>query len=250
LTLRVVRDQSTGIRDDGVAQDAASARLAEHRRHLGRMYAVLAHDLQGHLNSIVLNLELLQRTADAEPGRVPRYASLIASELQALDRRLKAVVGQMRLADPPADQFDWRAMTEELAVVFESYARTRRVRLQMALPEIPVSAFGDRDAVNHILTSLLVGVVDTLPNGSLLSLTLRTDRQNAVLDVSATPGAAADTPGAPEPIAFWTREPAAGALEAARAVLESDHAAHIRVPSGPREPTRLEIELPLAPLAG
>ena len=101
-----------------------------------------------------------------------------------------------------------------------------------------------------VLTSLLVGVVDSLPAGSLLSLTLRTDRQSVVLDVSAAPGAAADTTGAPEPIAFWTREPAAGALEAARAVLESHHDVHIRVPSGPREPARLEIELPLAPLAG
>jgi hypothetical protein len=213
------------------------------------MCSVLAHDLQGHLNSMVLNLELLQRTADAEPGRVPRYASLIASELQALDRRLKAVVGQMRLADSPSDRFDWRAVTDDLAVIFESYGRARRVRVRSGLPEIPVSVFGDRDAVSHVLTSLLVGVVDTLPTGSLLSLTLRTDRKNAVLDVSATPGAAADTPGAPEPIAFWTREPAAGALEAARAVLESDHAALVRVLSGPREPARLEIELPLAPLA-
>ncbi len=249
MTLRVEGDQSTGIRAEDVAQDAASARLAEHRRHLGRMYSVLAHDLQGHLNSMVLNLELLQRTADAEPGRVPRYASLIASELQALDKRLKAVVGLMRLADSPSDRFDWRAVTEELAIIFESYARTRRVRVRSALPEIPVGVFGDRDAVSHVLTSLLVGVVDTLPTGSLLSLSLHTDRQNAVLDVSATPGAAADTPAAPEPIAFWTREPAAGALEAARAVLES-HDVRLRVPSGPREPARLEIELPLAPLAG
>lgn len=238
-------DQSNGISADGVAQDAVSARLAEHRLHLGRMYSALAHDLQGHLNSMMLNLELLQRTADAQPGRVPHYASMIASELQALDRRLKAVVGQMRLADPASDRFDWRALTDDLAVIFESYARTGRVRVRSALPEIPVSVFGDRDSVSHVLTSLLVGVVDTLPAGSLLSLTLRTDRQTAVLDISATSGAAGEAPGAPEPIAFWTREPAAGALEAARAVLESDHAAPIRVPSGPREPARLEIELPL-----
>jgi signal transduction histidine kinase len=249
LTLRVERDQSAGIRADGVAQDAASARLAEHRRHLGRMYSILSHDLHAHLNSMVLNLELLQRTADAEPARIQRYASLIASELQALDKRLKAVVGQMRLADSPSDRFDWRAVTEDLAVIFESYARPRRIRLRTELPQIPVSVFGDRDVMNHVLTSLLVGVVDALPNGSLLSLALRTDRQNAVLDVSATPGAAADAPGAPEPIAFWTREPAAGALEAARAVLEPYHDVHIRVSSEPREPARLEIELSLAPLA-
>jgi signal transduction histidine kinase len=248
LTLRVERDQITGVRSEGVEQDAVSARLAEHRLLLGRMCSVLAHDLQGHLNSMVLNLELLQRTAETEPGRVPRYASLIASELQSLDKRLKAVVGQMRLADPPTDQFDLRAVTDELAVVFESYARTRRVRVRSTLPQIPVNVFGDRDAVNHVFTSLLVGVVDSLPTGSFLSLALRTDRQNAVLDISATPGAGADTSGPPEPIAFWTREPAAGALEAARAVLQSDHAAPIRIPSGPRESARLQIELPLAPL--
>jgi hypothetical protein len=202
---------------------------------------------------MVLNIELLQRTASAgaegEDGKIPRYASRVASELQALDRRLKAVVGQMSLTVPSADRFDWLTLIQDLAIVFESYARERRIRVQVTLPEVPVNVLGDRDAVNHLLTALLLGSVDALPNGAALSLALRADRGTATLRLSAAPGAPADSPVEPDPIAFWTREPAAGALAAARETLESHPSARLLISSGSREPARLEIELPLAPLA-
>jgi len=253
LTLRVTGGQSTEIHVDETGLDATSARLAQHRRDLGRLCSVLSHDLRAHLNSMVLNLELLQRTAAAgtgeDDGKAPGYASRIASELQGLERRLRAVMGQMSLTVPSSGHFDLRYLVEDLAIVFESLARERHIRIRATLPEVPVTVLGDRDAVNHLLTSLLTGSVDALPNGALLSLALRADRGTATLSLSGAPAAPADSPVEPDPIVFWTREPAAGALAAARETLKSNPAARLVISSGSRESARLDIELPLAPLA-
>lgn len=218
-------------------------RLAAHLRNLGRMYPVLAHDLHGLLNTMVLNLELLRRTVsredlDAEAAeRIRRYASLVAGEIGPLDRMLKAVVGQMRLSDPPSAKFDLRTLCEETAIVFDAYARHRRVRVHTTLADVPMAVAGDRDAVMHALTAILLGAVDALPAGALLRLALQADRREATLAVEAEP---------PEGGADGSRAEIPEPGPSAREILER-HGARLEWNPEPREAARLEITLPLAP---
>jgi signal transduction histidine kinase len=220
---------------------ADQARLAHELRHLGRLYPVLAHDLHAFLNTMVLNLELLQRTAAREnldadaTARIRKYAALVAEEIAPLDRMLNAVVGQMRLADPPTKRFDFRTLCEGLAIVFGSYARHRRVTVRTTLADVPMNVDGDRDAVAHALTTLFLAAIDALPDGSSLLFTLQSGRHAAVLTLAAETLA-------PIP---WLLEPASEPVAIARGILER-HAARLNLSS---ETVRLEIELPLAPLA-
>ncbi|MGE5179886.1 MAG: sensor histidine kinase [Bacteroidota bacterium] len=229
------------MESEASAARADQARLAHELRHLGRLYPVLAHDLHAFLNTMVLNLELLQRAAsrpdlDAEAAsRIRKYAALVAEEIPPLDRMLKAVVGQMRLADPPTKRFDFRTLCEELAIVFGSYSRHRRVAVRTTLADVPMNVDGDRDAVAHALTSLLLAAIDALPEGTPLAFTLQAGRHEAVLTVAAESAA-------PIP---WLLEPASEPVTIAREILER-HAARLNFSS---ETVRLEIELPLAPLA-
>lgn len=218
-------------------------RLARHLRNLGRMYPVLGHDLHAFLNTMVLNLELLQRAAakidgDAETAaRIRRYAALVADEIPPLDRMLRAVVGQLRLSDPPTTRFDFRALCEELAIVLGSYARYRRLLIQTTLADVPIAVAGDRDAVAHALTSLFVESLDAMPQGSTLTLSLQTDRRHASLILAA------------EPPASFERDPAPRELPAAaREILES-HGARVLHTSGSDGSSALDITLPLAPLS-
>lgn len=211
------------------------------------MYPLLAHDLHAFLNTMVLNLELLQRTAakpevDAEAiAKIRRYAALVADEIPPLDRMLKAVVGQMRLADPPTSRFDFRALCEELAIVFDSFSRHRRLRLRTTLADVPMAVNGDRDAVAHALTSLFLEALETLPHGSGLTLTLQADRRVATLTLAAEPPAAA-SPGPTSPL------PAGEPPAEARSILET-LGAHVTRTSGPEGGSVLDITLPLAPLS-
>jgi signal transduction histidine kinase len=217
------------------------ARLALHRRHLGQLYPVLAHDLHSFLNAMVLNLELLQRAAAQEPSgpetadRIRRYAARVAEEVPPLDRMLKAVVGQMRLSDPPTTRFDLLAVCEELGIVFDSYARYRRLRLRTTLAEVPVPVAGDRDAVQHALTALFLETLEALPAGSELAIDLQADRTHATVTLVAEPPAAA---------AGEVRE-----LESAVAAREIliHNGAGIRDISRPDSAASLEISFRLAP---
>jgi len=249
-------NRNTGIREEAPRSRAEpvedTERLADHLRHLARIVPAVSHDLRAHLNSMVLNLELLQRSLDggATPGdRIARRATVIAGEIRQLDRMLKAVAGQTRLAGPQEERFDYRLLCEDLAILFRSYGRQRRIRVEAELPEMPVMVASDRDAIHHALTSLLIAVIDALPEGAQLSLAMRADRRNAVLTASATAPdsdsrAAESGAAAPSPVSF-SREPAARAVAMARETLES-LAAPLLISSGPRQPARLEIHLPLA----
>lgn len=219
----------------------AEGRLARHLQNLGRMYPVLAHDLHAFLNSMVLNLELLQRTAsrdelDAEAvARIRRYAALVADEIPPLDRMLKAVVGQMRLTEPPAPRFDLRTLCEELAIVFNAYARHRRIQAKTTLADVPMAVAGDRDVVAHALTSVLLHALDELPQGSVFTMVLEAERKQAVLKLAAEP---AD--GTPWPLVSAMDEP----YTSASAVLERQGATVARTTESPQ----IQITVPLAPL--
>lgn len=233
---------AAGVAPSEPVQTASDeARLATHRRHLGRLYPVLAHDLHSFLNAMVLNLELLQRAAakeaiDAETAeRIRSYAARVADEIPPLDRMLKAVVGQMQLSDPPTTRFDLRTVCEDLGIVFASYARYRKLRLRSSLAEVPVPVVGDRDAVEQALTVLLLETVEALPAGSELAMDLQVDRRHATLALAAETLA---------PVAGETSE--TDPSTAAREILVQNGAG-IRELSGPDGAASLEISFRLVP---
>lgn len=240
MTTGIPQERAVG---EPLEEKAVDERLAGHLRHLGRMYPVLAHDLHAFLNTMVLNLELLRSAAareelDAETAaRIRRYASVVADEIPPLDRMLKAVVAQMRLADPPSAKFDLRALCEEQAIVFDSYARHRRVHVRTTLADVPMAVSGDRDAVGHALTAMLLSAVEALPEGALLLFTLQADRRAAILTLAAEPGGAADA------VPVLMPEPPAQARE-----VLGRHGARLHWPNEPPDRARLEITIPLAPL--
>jgi signal transduction histidine kinase len=196
---------------------------------------------------MVLNLELLRRAAakpevDAETAaKIRRYAALVADEIPPLDRMLKAVVGQMRLADPPTTPFDLRTLCEEIAIVFDSYSRYRRLRIRTTLADVPMPVAGDRDAVAHAFTTLFLDAIDALPEGSELALTLQADRRQATVTLAS--GAPPEGP----PVPAAPNGERAEAATAARETLER-YGARVVHTSGTNASV-LDITLPLAPLS-
>lgn len=216
------------------------------------MYPVLAHDLHAFLNTMALNLELLQRSAAKEEhdpetvARIRRYAALVADEIPPLDRMLKAVVGQMRLADPPTSRFDFRSLCEELAIVFDSVARYRRLKLRTTLADVPMAVAGDRDAVAHAMTALLLALLESLPAGSALALSLNADRRHATVNLSAEPPVAASAP-APETATSSSIDSAV--MEASPREILERFGARVVETSGADGSFALDITVPLVPLS-
>lgn len=236
------------IRPGTDPRDDREAGLAAHAENLGHLYSILAHDLHAYLNSMVLNLELLRRAiADFKPGdesldRMGRYASLVAGEIPGLDRMLKAVVGQMRLTGASDGRFDFRMICDDLTVIFDSYARQRRIRIETALADVPMNVAGDRDAMHHAMTSLLLAAIDALPDGAEVLIRLHTERPRVLFTALAT------LPEGQLPGPFWSGDAKGRAVALARDVLER-HAARLLISWEAPSSARLEIDLPLTPIA-
>jgi hypothetical protein len=214
-------------------------------RLFGRVVPYVSHDFRAHLNTLILNLELLQRSADAgplSPERVRQYAERMATEVRQLEQMLRAIVEAARPDKPGVDRFDFQSICSDLAILSESYARSRRIRVRSALVETPMPAVGEREAVWVALTSLLVHMIDALPEGSHLSLSLHAEQRLATFSAAAYAPAEAAGDASSTP-AGWIREPSAAAIESAREIL-AGHDAQLVI-SEPRGPARLTVEMPL-----
>jgi signal transduction histidine kinase len=228
---------------DRLDEDAANARRAESWRLFGRLVPSLSHDFRAHLNTIVLNLELLRRSADSgavDAARVRHSSERMAEEIRALERMLSAIVEPLRPDEPGADRFDVRGLCADLAILVESYARSRRIRVRSALADVPMRVLGDREAVQHAMTALLVTMIDALPEGAHLSLTLRAEGRLATFTAAAGSAPEGEDPA---PVG-WIREPSGAAIDSVREIL-AEHEARLSISSEPRGPARLTVEVPL-----
>ena len=221
-------------------RDAASWRL------FGRIVPYVSHDFRAHLNTLVLNLELLNRSAEAgpvTPERARQYAERMAAEVRKLERMLHAILEPVRPDGAGVDQFDFRDMCADIVILCESYARSRRVRVRSALVETTLRALGEREAVWVAMISLLVNMIDALPEGAHLSLSLHAEHRRATFSAAAYAPDEAGRDAGSTPM-NWSREPTAAAMLSARKIL-AGHDAQLII-SEPHGPARLTVELPLA----
>ena len=213
------------------------------------MAGVLTHDLLGYLNTMALNLELLQHAANRESidaataARIRGYAAIVAAEIPELTRMIRAVTAQMRLSDPPTARFEFRSLCEELALVLAAMAGSKKHLFRTTLADLPMMVVGDRDAVAHAVTTLLFGALQVLPQGSAVTLSLQADRRQAVLSMTAQPNMAG-VPGV-------AAKDATEAFADARAVLEQHGVRVTQNPEapGPEGSTALELTFPLVSLS-
>ena len=251
MTVEAKREPVTAEieRPDGDADrltDRLSERDASSWRLFGRIVPYVSHDFRAHLNTLVLNLELLHRSAETgpvPPERARQYSERMAAEVRKLERMLHAILEPARPDDAGVDHFDFRDMCADLAILCESYARSRRVRVRSALVETPMRALGEREAVWVAMISLLVNMIDALENGVHLSLSLHAEHRLATFSAAAYAPDEAGRDAGSTPM-NWTREPSAAAILSAREILTGHDAKLIF--SEPHGPARLTVEMPLA----
>jgi hypothetical protein len=251
MTIEIGREPVTaGIeRPDGDTDrltDRRSERDAASWRLFGRIVPYVSHDFRAHLNTLVLNLELLRRSAETgpvTPERARQDAERMTAEVRKLERMLNAILEPVRPGEAGVDHFDFRDMCADVAILCESYARSRRVRVRSALVETAMRALGEREAVWVAMISLLVNMIDALPEGAYLSLSLHAEHRLATFSAAAYAPDEAGRDAGSTPM-NWSREPAAAAILSAREIL-AGHDAQLII-SEPHGPARLTVELPLA----
>ena len=170
----------------------------------------LAHEIKNPLHSMVINLEVLRRRLsrlELEPGTdLLRYASVLSSELERVNRRVDLL---LRMVRPSRDNEDLASIPEvidELRELIELECQRHGVTLEILppdrifLPDLP------RSAVRQMLLSLMLETLDRTPRGGTLHLAVRQVDGNRQVEVytTAPSGSASSPDDSADPSSFLT----------------------------------------------
>jgi two-component system sensor histidine kinase HydH len=227
---------------------------ASQLRALAHFSPAIAHDLKGPLNTMAINLELLNQSVerldpDVEHAseRQRRYIAALRQEISRLNRCLETLLGHVRLVREPRERFDLRELLQALETLAGPKARGQHVSLQIDMPDQPVPCSGFPGRLKQALVNVTVNALEAMPSGGELAIRLHVAGDRAILTISdCGPGIPEDLLGRVGALHFTTKEHSTGiGLYTARAVVEADGGT-MRVHTKAGQGACVEINLPLA----
>jgi signal transduction histidine kinase len=224
--------------------------LASQLRALTRVYGAITHDLKAPLNAMVLNLDLLQSAlrrgeGATEAAASEQYLRVLREELERLDRSLLALLAETTPASRRREEFDVRAMVEEIERLLLPQARMQHVALEACLPGTAVRIAGQRDRLKQAILNVAINALEAMSDGGALELRLETLPDEAEVRITDS------GPGIPEAVRprifdmhFTTKTSGTGiGLYVARSIVEA-HGGEITVANAPGRGSEFRLRLP------
>lgn len=171
--------RSATLHDESVNANnglADPVRIRENKLSLvERLADDLAHEIKNPLHSMVINLEVLRRRLTRlEEGSgedLLRYAGVLSSELDRVNRRVELLLRMVRPhrdSDDPATLSD---VIEELRELADLECGRHEVTCCLDPPSFLVRAQLPRAAARQMILSLILDTLDTIPSGGTLKVT-------------------------------------------------------------------------------
>lgn len=227
--------------------------LAERERMalVGQMVASISHNLKNPLGAIKTILQV-QLESPELPGGARQDCELVLGEIERLNRKLQQLLAYSRpgvRSGGQAPRTDLRAAAEQVAVVLRPEAERRGTTLELDAGAGGLAVNAAAEAVNDVLSNLLVNALEALERAGRIVLRVRADDSWAVVQVED------DGPGIPVALReqvlqpFFTTKPQGtglGLAIVARRVAEMQGTMECASPAHHGRGTRFTIRLPLA----
>jgi signal transduction histidine kinase len=224
--------------------------LASQLRALTRVYHAVTHDLKAPLNAMVLNLDLLQsalrrgegaREAEQSEG----YLDVLREELERLDRSLRTLLAETTPAGRGREEFDARAVVEEIERLLLPQARLQHVALEARLPGSAMRIAGQRDRLKQAILNVAINALEAMSDGGALEMRLEALPEHVeVLITDSGPGIPENLRQRIFDMHFTTKTSGTGiGLYVARSIVEA-HGGEISVGSAPGRGSEFRLRVP------
>ena len=208
----------------------------------------LVHEIRNPLNSINLNLQILEEDLSTEnrssPEDLQRRVRRIRGEVERLDRILTDFRRYANLPPLTFETCDLAALIEEVLDFNEPEAQRQNVQVSREIPNLPPVQL-DRSQFRQVLLNLIINGVQAMEEGGTLTVRAKPLAGHIQIDVE-------DTGQGIEPeqldkifdLFFSTKEEGTGVgLTMVKHIIEG-HGGGVDVESTPGQGTKFSISLP------
>jgi signal transduction histidine kinase len=223
--------------------------LAERERLalVGQMAAAVSHNLRNPLGAMKTVLQVQLENPDL-PADVRHDCELVLGEIDRMGAKLTQL---LHFAKPSVNggRVSARAVAEQVAALFRQDAERRGVRLELEAPAADPSMQASEEALNEILSNLVVNAIEAQPDGGRVRVKLASNGKHLEILVED------DGPGiSPEARAkifqpFFTTKASGtglGLAIVARRVSEMGGTIACESPLAGGKGTRVRLSLPIA----
>lgn len=168
------------------AAEAAAQSLRDADRRKDEFLAMLAHELRSPLAPIRNGLEILDRISSQEP-EVLRTRQIMGRQVENLVRMVDDLLDVSRVSEGKIElrreQLDLRAAVNRALESAQSFINQKDQQLEVSLPDHPIPLQGDVIRICQTVVNLLSNASKFSPPGSDISLQVRQDGSQAIIEV-------------------------------------------------------------------
>jgi signal transduction histidine kinase len=135
---------------------------AEELAALGTLAANLAHEIRNPLNSINLNLELLEEDLSAPETDARSSLAVTRKEVGRLAKLVSDFLTYARPGDPDIDRLSVRALLREVADFLHAEATSLGVHLRLAAEVVDVEVEADESQLRQVILNLVLNAIQSV----------------------------------------------------------------------------------------
>jgi signal transduction histidine kinase len=140
-------------------------RKADRLATIGKMSAILSHEIRNPLNSIKINTDILIQTLTLPPKQYRRL-QIIQKEVNRLDNLLKEVLFFSRNAELQYSEFNLKLLIDSIYYQLKPTLGGKNINFSNELPDLTISA--DSEKLKQVLLNLIINAIDAIgENGSI-----------------------------------------------------------------------------------
>ncbi len=146
-------------------QAEEALKKAERLATIGKMSAILAHEIRNPLNSIKINADILMETLDL-PDNKRRRLEIIQIEVNRLNNLVKEVLSYTRQLNLVYTDFNIFDLVENVATQLKPHFEDKKIIFNNNLKKVNIRA--DSEKLKQVFINLILNAVDAVSNNGII----------------------------------------------------------------------------------